>query len=122
MTGCPCCATYLCAGHAPPRDCLHGEAEISWRHVSDDHRFCQPGSGCAWADTTRPLVLAAGLRGTADQPLVLVLVSPATGRVLFAGQAFRDHREAKTARTRAGGQGWAAKSRAFLMCARRSLH
>jgi hypothetical protein len=37
MTGCPRCASYLCAGHAPPRDCMH-EAEASWRHVSDDHR------------------------------------------------------------------------------------
>jgi hypothetical protein len=103
---------------------MHGDAEIAWRHDRDDHRFCQPGTGCAWAEVTRPLVLAAGLpRGTADFPLALVVVSPATGRVLFGGRIFRDHREAKPASTRAGGQGWAAKSRAFLVCARcASLH
>jgi hypothetical protein len=121
---CPRCQTYLCAGHAPPRDCLHGEAEAAWRHDRDDHRFCQPGTGCAWADHTRPLVLVAGLgRGTADRPLALVLVSPATGRALFAGQVFAGHRLAKPARSRAGGSGWAAKSRALLVCARcGSLH
>jgi hypothetical protein len=91
MIGRPRCATYACAGHSPPRDCEHGEAEVSWRRESDDHRFCQPP--CAWAATVRPPVLAAGLgRGTAVQPLALVLVSPATGRALFAGQVFPSHR------------------------------
>jgi hypothetical protein len=117
MTDCPGCATYACAGHAPPRDCLHGEREVAWRHDDDDHRFC--ASACAWPATVRPLVLAAGLdRGTAAQPLALVLVSPQSGRALFAGLVFASHREAKPARTRAGGGGWQAKSRAFLVCAR----
>ncbi|HMG29174.1 MAG TPA: hypothetical protein VK585_03515 [Jiangellaceae bacterium] len=123
MTGCPRCATYRCAGHHVPKDCEHGDEEIAWRHASDDHRFCRPDS-CAWAAEVRPAALAAGLpRGAADRPLALVLVSPASGRVLFAGQTFRDHRLAKPARSRAGGGGWAAKSRAYLVCARcRSLH
>jgi hypothetical protein len=34
--------------------------EVSRRHDSDDHRWCEPGTGCAWADTTRALMLAAG--------------------------------------------------------------
>ena len=119
---CARCRTYHCAGHRPPTDCQHGQAEIAWRHASDDHRFCQPP--CTWALNVRPSVLAAGLpRGTAAEPLAFVLVSPVTGRALFAGQTFRDHREAMPARTRAGGGGWQAKSRAFLICARcRSLH
>jgi hypothetical protein len=51
------------------------------------------GTGCSWADLTRGAVLAAGLgRGTVAQPLALVLVSPQTGRALFAGVVFRDHR------------------------------
>jgi hypothetical protein len=117
MIDCPRCATYACAGHQPPRNCEHGDAEVSWRHESDDHRFCQPP--CAWAATVRPLVLAAGLpRGTAAQPLALVLVSPASGRALFGGLVFASHREAKPARTRAGGGGWQAKGRAYLVCAR----
>jgi hypothetical protein len=98
MTGCRT-ATYRCTGHAPPRDCLHGEAEASWRHDSDDHRFCRADAS-AWAAEVRPLVLVAGLgHGTADRPLALVLVSLQACRVLLAGLTFRDHREAKPART-----------------------
>jgi hypothetical protein len=124
MTDCPRCASYRCAGHAPPRSCLHGEAEASWRHDFHDHRWCEPGTGCSWADLTRGAVLAAGLpRGTADRPLALVLVSPVTGRALFAGLTFASHQQAKPARTAAGGGGWQAKARAFLVCARcGSLH
>ena len=118
-TDCPRCASYVCAGHRPPADCLHGEAEAAWRHDElDDHRFCEP-DGCTWAAIVRLLVLAVGLpRGTVETPLVLVLVSPATGRALFGGRTFRDHREAKPARTRAGGQSWASKGIAYLVCAR----
>jgi hypothetical protein len=122
-SGCPRCRSYLCAGHAPPHDCMHGVAEAAWHHELGDHRFFQADS-CSWAAEVRPAVLAAGLgRGTPDRPLALVLVSPASGRALFGGLTFRDHREAKPARTRAGGGGWRAKARAFLVCARcRSLH
>jgi hypothetical protein len=67
----------------------------------------------------RPPVLAAGLdRGTPDRPLALVLVSPQSGRALFAGLVFASHREAKPARTRARGGGWQAKSVGYLVCAR----
>jgi hypothetical protein len=123
MTNCLRCLSYECAGHRPPPDCGHRE-EIASRHAADDHRFCQPNTDCAWAEHTRPLVLAAGLgRGSPDRPLALVLVSPQTGRVLFAGQTFRDHRDGKPGRTAAGGGGWAAKRVAFLVCSRyRLLH
>jgi hypothetical protein len=118
---CPRCESYRCAGHALPTDCEHGATEVGWRHDSDDHRYCQPP--CAWAVTVRPPVLAAGLDcGTPDRPLALVLVSPQSGRALFAGLVFASHREAKPARTRAGGGGSQAKGQAFLVCARcRSL-
>lgn len=67
---------------------------------------------------------AVGLpRGTVDRPLAVVLVSPTSSRALFAGLAFRDHRDGKARRTFAGGRGWAAKGVAYLVCARcRSLH
>ena len=68
-------------------------------------------------------MLAVGLdRGTDAEPLALVLVTD-TGRALFAGRIFADHREAKPARTRVGGGGWGAKACAFLTCSRcGSLH
>jgi hypothetical protein len=101
LEDCARCRTYRCAGHRPPSDCQHGQAEVAWRHASHDHRFCQPP--CTWALTVRPAVLAAGLpRGLEAEPLALVLVSPMTGRAPFAGLTFASHRDAKPARTRAG--------------------
>jgi hypothetical protein len=124
-TDCPRCATYACAGHLPPA-CGHAVEAIA-RCIDGDHRFCPAAPediACDWAVTVRPAVLEAGLpHGTPAQPIALVLVSPATGRAIYAGRTFSDHREAKPARTRAGGGGWGAKARAYLVCSRcQSLH
>ena len=125
-TDCPRCRSYACAGHLLP-DCGHGREAIA-RCLKGDHRFCPDSPediACTWAVEMRPLVLAAGLpHGTPERPLALVLISPATGRALFAGQIFKDHRDGKPGRTRAGGQGlWDSKRVAFLTCSScRSLH
>jgi hypothetical protein len=70
---------------------------------------CQraPAGAGRWAGPWHPGPTAA-----------LVLVSPQSGRALFAGLVFASHREAKPARTRARGGGWQAKSVSYLVCAR----
>jgi len=119
---CPICATYRCAGHRPRATCQH-DYEVAVRHEANDHRYCLSDHPCDWVVNVRPAVLNAGLgHGTSDRPLALVLVT-GSGRAVFAGRTYRDHQQAKPARTRAGGGGWQAKSRAFLVCSRcESLH
>ncbi|HEX7189888.1 MAG TPA: hypothetical protein VF423_16890, partial [Actinomycetes bacterium] len=62
--------------------------------------------------------LAAGLPyATEARPMVLVLVDPA-GWPVYGRRTFSDHRSAKPARTRAGGEGFGGHSRAWLVCGR----
>ena len=118
---CPRCRSYDCAGHHRPADCGHA-FELALRHEMSDHRFCT-ADGCEWAREVRPLVLAAGAgRGNDEDPLAVVVVGP-SGRALYSGRRFRDHRLATPCRTRLGGGAFDAKARVFIVCARcGSLH
>jgi hypothetical protein len=114
---CPICATYSCAGHRPRADCRHW-AQVTERHELDDHRFCSELDACDWVETMRDAVLAAGLPyATEARPMVLVVVDRA-GWPVYGRRTFSDHRSAKPARARAGGEGFGGQSRAWLVCGR----
>jgi hypothetical protein len=115
---CARCEAFRCPWRNPRGTrypCGHAE-QIDLGHATGDHRWCLPGTGCAWAERWRGLLLAYAVENP-DPAHPLLVVTLRTGRILPTSR-HGSYRTAGPARTRIGrgtGDG-SPKGWALVLC------